>query len=83
VPDEEGGPQRASRVAGGRLDPDVLERALAEQLAVRHAVQRDASGEHQVPQPGLPVDVAAHAEHGVLGERLDARRQIHVPLLQP
>ncbi len=36
---------------GGRLDPDVVEDALAQQLAVGHAVERDAAGQAEVLRP--------------------------------
>ena len=46
-----GGQRRAERAAGiarGRLDPDPLELAVAQDLAVGDAVQRDAAGQAQV-----------------------------------
>ena len=52
VPDEQRRAQRAAGIAGGRLDPDVVEVALAEQPAVGHAVQRHAAGQDQVLHPG-------------------------------
>ena len=37
--------QCAAGIAGRRLNPDVVERPLAQQPAVRHAVQRNAAGQ--------------------------------------
>ena len=48
MPDEQGRAQRAAGVAGRGLDPEVVERPLAEQPAVGHAVERDAAGQDQV-----------------------------------
>ena len=47
MPDEQRGSERTARVAGGGLNPQILERAFAEDAAVRHAVERDASREAQ------------------------------------
>ena len=40
--------QRTAGVAGGRLDPDVLERAFAQDAAVGDAVQGHAAGQHEI-----------------------------------
>ena len=40
--------QRAAGIAGRRLDPDVVENAVAQHLAVGDAVERDAAGEAQI-----------------------------------
>ena len=52
MPDEQGRAQRAAGIAGRRLDPEVVEVALAEQPAVGHAVERHAAGQDQVLHPG-------------------------------
>ena len=81
MPGEQRGAERPTGVAGRRLDPDVVVRAFPQQPAVGDAVQRHAAGQHQMLHPGLLVHVAAHAEHDLFGDRLDAGRQIHVSLL--
>ena len=48
VPGGQGRAQGAAGVAGGGLDPDVLEGPPAQQFAVGHAVQGHAAGHHQV-----------------------------------
>ena len=82
VPDEQRGAERAAGVAGGGLNPDVLEgpsrssRPLATQFsATPPAITRFF-------MPGLPVQLAPHAQHDFLGHRLDAGGQVHVPLLE-
>ena len=51
MPDELRDAERAAGVAGGRLDPESLERAFAQQPAVADAVERDAAGQAQVSSP--------------------------------
>ena len=63
VPCRERSAERAAGVAGGWLDPDVAEGAVAQQLAVRHAVERDTPGEAQVLHPILRRQAARHAQH--------------------
>ena len=41
-------PERAAGVAGRRLDPDPLEGAVAQDLAVGDAVERDAAGQAEI-----------------------------------
>ena len=48
MPDEQRRTERAAGIACGRLNPDVLERPLAEQTPVRHAVESHATGHDQV-----------------------------------
>ena len=45
--------ERAAGIAGRRLNPDVVELAVAQHLAVGHAVERDAAGEAQILRAGL------------------------------
>ncbi len=57
-----GGERRAERAAGvarRRLDPDALEGAVAQQLAVGDAVERDAAGEAEVLLAGLAARARA------------------------
>ena len=82
MPDEHRRAQRAAGVSGRGLDPDVVEWTLAKQPAVGDAVERHAAREHQPRQARLAEQVPADREHSVFGHRLDARRQVHVPLLE-
>ena len=75
-------PDRAARVARRRLDPDVVELAVAQHLAVRHAIERDAAREAEVLLPGLYRKRARQAQHDLLGDGLDRRREIHLALGQ-
>ena len=74
--------QRAARVAGRRLDPDVVELRLAQDLAVAHAVERHATGQHQVLLASGLVDVVGHAQHDRLARHLHRPRQVHLALRQ-
>ena len=40
--------ERAAGVAGRRLDPDLVEAAVAQDLAVGDAIERDAAGEAEI-----------------------------------
>ena len=75
--------QRAAGVAGRRLDPDTLELAVAQHLAVRHAVERHAAGHAEIFGAGLGRDRAREPHHDFLGHRLDRGREIHVALVEP
>src|SRR5262249_16414897 len=44
---------RAAGVACGGLDPDGIELAVAQHLAIRHAIERDAAGKTQIARAGL------------------------------
>jgi hypothetical protein len=79
----ERGAQRPAGVAGRRLDPDPLERALPQQPAVGDAVQRHAARHAQVPLAGLARDRAAEPEHHLLGDPLDRGREVHLAPGQP
>ena len=71
---------RAAGVAGRRLHPDALELAVAQHLAVGHAVERDAAGEAQVLRAGLGRERAREPQHDLLGHRLDRGGEVHVAL---
>ena len=77
----EGRAQRAAGIAGGGLDPDVVEAPVAQDLAVGDAVQRDAAGQAQVRHPGLRCARArGQAQHDLLGHGLDGGGEIHLAL---
>ena len=81
VPDEQRRAERAAGVAGGRLDPDVLERPLAQDAAVADAVERDAAGQARgSSRPVSLVHVARHAQHDLFGHLLDRRGEVHLAL---
>ena len=80
VPDEERDPQRSPGIARRRLDPDVVERPLAQDAAVADAVECDPACQTQVPLAGLPVYVTGGREHDLLGDQLNRGGDVHVPL---
>ena len=67
-------------VARGRLDPDLVEAPVAEDLPVRDAVERDAAGEAQVPLAGLVGKRTGHAQQDLVGDCLHRRGEVHVAL---
>ena len=70
--------QRGARVPGGRLDPDLLERPLAQQPGVGHAVERDAARHRQTALAGLAVQPASEVEQHVLDGPLDRGGEVGV-----
>ncbi len=82
VPGGQGRAQGAAGVARGGLDPDVLEGAFAQQLAVGHAVQGHAAGHHQVIGAGELLGGFRQAQDDLLGDLLDGQGQVHMPLVQ-
>ena len=82
VPDQQRDSQRPAGVSGSRLDPDLVEWALAETTAVGDTVERHAAGQAQVPHPGGFVNVSGHPQHRFLGDGLDTGGDVHVPLGQ-
>ena len=60
------GADARAAVVGGRLDVEVGERRLVEDLAVHDAVQSDAAGQAERVDARLGVQVAQHAEHDLL-----------------
>lgn len=74
--------ERATGVAGGGLDPQALEWSLAEEPTVADAVQRDATREHEILEPGLAVRRARHPEHDLFADNLDRAREVHLTLGQ-
>ena len=80
MPDEQRHAERAARVSRRRLDPHVVEGPLAQHPSVPDAVQRHAAGEAEVAHPRLRVHVARRPQHRLLGDRLNGRRDVHLPL---
>ena len=78
----ERGAERAAGVARRGLQPDLVEDFLAQQLAVRHAVERDAAREAQVAFAGFARHAARELDDHFFGDDLNARGQIHFALRQ-
>ena len=78
VPDRERRADRAAGIARRRLHPDVLEGAVAQDLAVGHAVERDAAGETEIVEAVLARERARQPQHDLLGHLLDRGRDVHV-----
>src|SRR5437763_5346450 len=82
MPAEKRGAERATGVARGRLDPDFLERSLAEHSAVAYTIERDAAGQTKMARARQRVGMARHPQHHFLSHRLDRASEVHVPLRQ-
>ena len=82
MPNEQCRPQRAAGIARRRLNPDILERPFPQQPPVANAVERHAASQHEILHLRLSLHLPRHPQHDLLGHRLDARRQIHVPLFE-
>ena len=78
VPYRQRRPDGAAGVARRRLHPDALEGAVAQDLAVGHAVERDAAGETEIVEPVLAGERARQPQHDLLGHLLDRGGDVHV-----
>src|SRR5262249_6884961 len=82
VPEAERDAERAARVACRRLDPDLIEDALAQDAAVADAIERDAACQTEIAQSGLALREARHLDHHLFGDLLNRARQVHFALRQ-
>ena len=76
----ERGAERAAGVARRRLHPNPFELAVADDLSVGDAVERDAAGQAQMLGAGLGGDGARQPQHDLVGHRLDRGGEIHLAL---
>ena len=72
MPGEQRRAERTACVAGRRLNPQSLERALAQEAAVADAVQRDAAGQAQVV--AAPSRVSVRAMRSMISSHHDLDR---------
>jgi hypothetical protein len=82
IPDGEGGTERPAGIARRRLDPDVLEYLLFQDLAVGDAIQGHAARQAKVVGVDLLSGEADDLFHDLFQHDLDGRGQIHVDLAQ-
>src|SRR6185503_8502383 len=80
MPDQLRYAQSAAGITRRGLNPQLLERSLAENTTIAHAVQRDATGETQLIESRLAMRGAHHAQHDLLAHVLNRARQIHLAL---
>ena len=73
--------QSAAGVPRRGLNPNLLERPLAQQPAIGHAIQRHTPGQAQTVAPGRLARASRQSQHGLLGHQLNGPRRIQVPLL--
>ena len=67
----ERGSQRAARIAGCRLNPELLEGPLPQNASIRHAIEGDTAGETEVFPAGFGVHVTRHPQHDFFDHDLD------------
>lgn len=82
VPGEERGAEGSTGVAGGGLDPDVLEGGFAQQATVGDAIEGNAAGEAEVARAGGGMEVAGHAQDDLLGDDLHGGGKVEFALGQ-
>ena len=80
MPDEEGRSQSATCVPRCRLDPDVFKGTFAQDLAVTDTVEGDATGQHQIVQARLSVQVSCHSQHDLFANDLNRGGEVHLSL---
>ena len=80
--DRHGRAERPAGVAGGGLDPEVVDDVLAEEPAVGHAVEGDAAGQAEGALAGGRPSGAGQADHDVLGHGLDRRGEVEMVVEQ-
>src|SRR6478752_7393860 len=82
MPDKQGRAERSAGVTGGRLNPNPLERPLAEQSLVRHAIQGNPTGQNEISLFSSTMQLARHSQHGVSQHGLNTGCQVSVSLLE-
>ncbi len=82
MPADQRGSDCATRIARGGLDPEALERSLAKEPAIAHAVERDAARQAEIFRTGRLLRVAGHLQDDLLGHILNRTREIHLALRQ-
>src|SRR5262245_1269251 len=81
MPNEKCGTKRTAGVARRRLNPNVRKRSLSQQSPVRDAVERDATGHHEILQTRLAMDRLSERQNDIFRDGLNAGREIHMMLL--
>ena len=72
--------QGAAGVAGGRLNPDIPKRAVAQDLAVGDAIKRNAAGKAEIFHAGIGGKTAGQPQNDLLQYHLDRGGEVHVLL---
>ena len=75
-------PERAAGIAGGRLHPDLIEFAVAQDFAVRDAIERHAAGQAEIALRIFRRQAAREQQHRLLEDDLGRGRDVHVRLRQ-
>ncbi len=70
--------QRATGIAGRRLDPHALEAAIAQDFGIGHAIQRHAASHAEIAGAGLRRQVACQPQHDVIEHGLRGGGDIEI-----
>ena len=82
VPSRKSRPDRAAGVACCRLNPDVLEHAVAQNLSVCDAVERDATRKTEAVETVLARECTGKPKHHLFRNFLNRGRDVHMKLRQ-
>jgi hypothetical protein len=74
--------KRTTRIASGRLNPQLFEGTFALKPAIADAVECYPTGQAEPPKSGLAVCRARHPQHDLLADDLDRPSEIHLLLRQ-
>src|SRR5215471_13855012 len=69
-------------IARGRLNPDAVENAVAQNTSVRDAIERDSAGQTKISLSGFLANVSRHPQYDFVNYILDRAREVHVALGQ-
>src|SRR5262249_33449683 len=83
MPSKQRRAERTAGIARGRLNPDAVENAVAQNTSVRDAVERDSAGQTKISLSGFLANVPRHPQYDFVDYILDRASQVHVALGQP
>src|ERR1700759_3992899 len=72
--------ERPAGIARSRLDPQLLELTVAQDLAVGYAIERDPARETKISRARLVGDAAREPRNNLFGHGLHRGREIHFSL---
>src|ERR1043165_7720500 len=61
VPRRQSRAERATRITGSRLDPDIFEWSFAQNSSIADAIERDAAGQAKISLTSFTMNVLGHA----------------------
>ena len=73
--------KRPPSIAGSRLDPDIVEVSRLKNLAVSHAIKRNATSQNEVLASCQLTGAARQFQNNILCDLLDGESHVHVDLV--